>query len=174
MTHKINQSNDDSDEIKSYRKKVAKHYKKQEVIEFSNSSTAHAQVVTEYLFRYAIENKTDIKIFSGRLKASFYNHFLQQAKTLLATQKISIICEKECEKGAFQALVEDSDKGEISSINARKDTGVSHFVLAGELAYRDEKSDALKTASASFNGYMRGSFLSVLFDVIKKNKEKLA
>lgn len=119
------------------------------------------------MFRYALENKTDVKIFTGKLKANFYKKFLQQAGTLLKTQKISIICEKKCEESAFQSLVEGSSNGEILSINASQDIGVSHFILAGDSAYRDERSDALKTADASFNGYIRGSFLSVLFDDIK-------
>ncbi len=161
-------------EIKAYREKIEKHYKKKEIIEFGNSSTAHAEVVVEYLFRYAIENKEDMKIFAGTLKASFYNKFLQQAETLLSTQKISIICEKKCEVSDFQKLIKRSENGNISDINAQESLGVSHFILAGESAYRDEKSDALKTASASFNGYMRGSFLSVFFDAIKKNIGNLA
>lgn len=173
MTNKNNQSSSDS-EIKSYEKKVKKHYQEKEIMEFDNSSVEHAKIVTKYLFEYAIEKKTDIKIFAGTLEASFYDNFLEQAKTLLTTQKISIICEKKCEKGAFQALIDGNNKGEISNINASQDIGVSHFVLAGDSAYRDEKSDALKTASASFNGYMRGSFLSVLFDDIKKNIPNLA
>ncbi|CAB5496973.1 hypothetical protein [uncultured Gammaproteobacteria bacterium] len=115
-----------------------------------------------------------MKIFAGTLKASFYNKFLQQAKTLLSTQKISIICEKKCEASDFQKLIKRSENGNISDINAQESLGVSHFILAGESAYRDEKSDALKTASASFNGYMRGSFLSVFFDAIKKNIGNLA
>ncbi len=175
---KKNKSNYQSDdaEINAYREMVEKHYqrKEKEIIEFDNSSIAHAEVVTEYLFKYAIENKTDIKIFTGRLKANFYDKFLEQARTLLKTQKISIICEKQCEEGRFQALVGDDDNGEILNINASQDIGVSHFVLAGESAYRDEKSDALKTADASFNGRMRGSFLSVLFDEIKNKKSLLS
>lgn len=161
----------DTEEIKAYREKIEKHYQKKEIIEFDNSSVAHAEIVTEYLFKYAIEvdGGNDIKIFTGKLKASFYNKFLQQAKTLLKTKKISIICEKTCEKGEFQKLIDGSANGKILNINASKDIGVSHFILVGDSAYRDEKSDALKTADASFNGHMRGSFLSVLFDEIKEN-----
>lgn len=173
MTYKNNQSSDNS-EIESYRKMVEKHYQKKEVIEFDNSSVVHAEIVAEYLFKYAIEEEKDIKIFTGMLKKSFYDKFTEQAKTILNKNKISIICEKKCEESNFQDLINKSDRGEISDINAQENIGVSHFILAGDSAYRDEKSDALKTAEASFNGYIRGSFLSVLFDTIKKNIEKLA
>lgn len=45
---------------------------------------------------------------------------------------------------------------------------------SGYSAYRDEKSYAFKTANASFNRHMRGSFLSVLFDDIKQNIKKIS
>lgn len=173
MTSK-DQSN--NDEITSYRKKIEKYYneRKGEIVEFDNSSTEHATVVTEYLFKYAIESKQDIKIFTGKLSASFYNQFQEQARTLLKTQRISIVCEKTCEQGEFQDLIEGNERGSILNMNVAKNIGVSHFILAGGSAYRDEKSDALKTAKASFNGKMRGSFLSVLFDYIKNNVNKIA
>ena len=174
MKNKSNQSSDDSAEIKAYRKKVEKHYKEKKVIEFDNSSVAHAEIVTEHLFKYATENKTDIKIFTGELKASFYDKFLEQARVLLKTQKISIICEKKSETGKFQDLISNDKKGQIADIGTTKAIGVSHFILAGDSAYRDETSDTLKMADASFNGYMRGSFLSVLFDEIEKNIKNLA
>lgn len=173
MENKDSQLTDDT-EIKAYREKVKKHYQEKKIIEFDNSSTAHAEIVTEYLFKYAIENQEDIKIFTGNLKASFYNNFSQQAKTLLKKNKISIVCEKKCEHSSLKTLIENNNNGEILNINAQENTGISHFILAGDSAYRDEKSDILKTADASFNGRIRGSFLSALFNAIKKNISNFA
>ncbi len=160
-----------------FRKLVASSYKKLSKIEISNSSTIHANVVVEYLFRFAIEkNENNINIFTGCLDGKFYGKFAGVVKYLLDLgKKISIISMNECDNSDFKQVIDNHDNGKITVVDKKHREylqGISHFITVGNKAYRSERSDTLRTAYASFNIEGRGKFLNEIFAYIKGHISK--
>ncbi len=164
-----------SKELQEFRKLVSTSYEKSNKIEISNSSTIHANIVVEYLFRFAIENKNknDMQIFTGCLDGSFYHKFTQVAKYLLDLgRKITIISMNECDNSDFKKVIEDHKNSKITIVDKKyiKDLqDISHFITVGDKAYRSERNDFLRTAYASFNMEGRGKFLNDIFLDIKNH-----
>ena len=157
--YQINNFDFITDEQKEFQNIVRRHYSNSNE-HISNGSIGNAKVLVNYLFRYSLEKKQDVKIITGSLKEELYSPFTNLIKEILEKNEVKVISETGYKTNGFFNKIKNSINGDIKILNKK----LPHFSLVGKRAYRLETNDEIKLAIGSFNRSPVGEHLSEIFN----------